>query len=85
MPGLIKRETTTLLPTEEALVEADPRHPNRPGSSDPVGLVGGPNYLVYSVKPPGPGVSVLEGREDIDRRGSQFHRVPEAHGSSVEE
>src|SRR5262245_53760908 len=85
MPGQIERASAILLPAEEALVGGDAPQPNRPGRSDPVGLIAGPNYLVYSVKPSGPGFSVLENRKDIGRPGSKLHHVLEAHGSSVEE
>src|SRR5262249_26609486 len=67
MPGQIERASAILLPAEEALVGGDAPQPNRPGRSDPVGLIAGPNYLVYSVKPSGPGFSVLENRKDIGR------------------
>jgi hypothetical protein len=85
MPGQIERASAILLPAEEALVGGDAPQPNHPGRSDPVGLIAGPNYLVYSVKPSGPGFSVLEDRKDIGRPGSQLHHVLEAHESSVKE
>src|SRR5262249_6829781 len=85
LPGHIERETAARLPAEEVFVDGGRRQPNRPGGSDPIGLVAGPNHLVDAVKPSGPGFSVLEDREDIDRPGSQLHGVLEAHGSSVEE
>src|SRR5262245_8064393 len=85
LPGHIERETAARLPAEEVLVNGGRRQPNRPGRSDPVGLVAGPSHLVDAVKPSGPRFSVLEDREYIDRPRSQFHCVLEAHGSRVEE
>src|SRR5215471_11318366 len=59
MPGQIERASAILLPAEEGLVGADQRQPSRPGGSYPVGLIAGPNHLVYAGKPSGPGFSVL--------------------------